>query len=118
MDINAFKLFFPHICEKPSFVICDDQELLFYNGIAVVSNDLQELELLKRILESEIFYQYIKNTTKDYSSGYISMSRNYLKNFGIPLLTEEQKNELIEVHDANAFLMGLYQIDSEVMPIN
>jgi len=117
MDINAFKLFFPHICEKPSFVICDDLELLFYNGIAVVSNDLMELQLLKRILESEIFYQYIKNTTKDYSSGYISMSRNYLKNFGIPDLTDQQKEELLETDNVNDYLAGLYELNNELIPI-
>lgn len=116
MDLNAYKLFFPHICDKPSFVICDDLELLFYNGIAVVSNDLEELQVLKRILESEIFYQYIKNTTKDYSSGYISMSRNYLKNFGIPTLSDQQKRELLEAQNVNALLAELYQIDPELIP--
>jgi len=94
MDTYTFKLFFPHICERPTFVISKDADLLFYNGIAVVSDSLQELIELKSLLESDIFFEYIKSTTKDYSSGYISLSRNYLKNFGIPILTREERKLL------------------------
>lgn len=110
MDIYAYKLFFPHICERPTFVICKDAELLFYNGIAVVSNSLQKLMVLKSLLESDIFFEYIKNTTKDYSSGYISLSRNYLKNFGIPELTNEEKKVLIAKEiDQNQFWIEIYE---------
>lgn len=108
MDVSAYKLFFPHICERPSFVLCEDKNLLFYNGIALVSEDLKELRFIKKILESDLFFKYIKNTTKDYSSGYISMSRNYLKNFGICQLTDEQKNILLNRNDYNEFLYEIY----------
>jgi adenine-specific DNA-methyltransferase len=113
MDINAFKLFFPHICERPTFVICEEPDLLFYNGMAVVSNDLEELKILKKIMESDLFFEYIKNTTKDYSSGYISMSRNYLKNFGIYNFNKEQKRELMETDDVNNYLEQLYGLTSK-----
>lgn len=94
MDAYTYKLFFPHICERPTFVISKDPELLFYNGIAVVSDSLQEIVELKSLLESDIFFEYIKSTTKDYSSGYISLSRNYLKNFGVPKLSVEERKLL------------------------
>lgn len=110
MDIKAYKLFFPHICERPTFVLCEQQDLLFYNGIAVVSQDRRSLEILKKILESNIFYQYIKNTTKDYSSGYISLSRNYLKNFGIPCLTTEQQEELLATDNPGEYVRKLYEL--------
>lgn len=111
MDINAYKLFFPHICERPKFVLCEDRDLLFYNGIAIISNNLQELVLIKKIMESDLFYKYIKNTTKDYSSGYISMSRNYLKNFGIFDFTIEQEREFLSTNDSNKFLEKLYGVE-------
>lgn len=110
MDINAHKLFFPHICERPTFVICEEQDLLFYNGIAIVSNDLDKLVLIKRIMETDMFFNYIKNTTKDYSSGYISMSRNYLKNFGVYQFTDEEKMDFLNSNDPNRFLEALYGI--------
>jgi adenine-specific DNA-methyltransferase len=115
LDIKAYKLFFPHICERPTFVLCKDQNLLFYNGIAVISNDLKELTLLKKILESELFFTYIKNTTKNYASGYLSLSRNYLKNFGIYNFSEQQKEHLIKLTKRSAidrFLDSLYTIDN------
>lgn len=111
MDIHAYKLFFPHICERPNFVICENKDLLFYNGIAVISNDLDELLVLKKILESDIFFQYIKSTTKDYSSGYISMSRNYIKNFGIIQLPEKEKKRLLTVKTPDKFLKTLYGVN-------
>lgn len=113
MDVNCFKLFFPHICDTPSFTICKDKDLLFYNGIAIVSENLEELEIIKKILESKIFLKYIKNTTKDYSSGYISMSRNYLKNFGIPNLDISQKKELLSIENADDFLSKIYGISQQ-----
>lgn len=111
LDINAYKLFFPHICEKPTFVICEDKDLLFYNGIAVISDKLDELLVLKKIMESEIFFRYIKNTTKDYASGYISMSRNYLKNFGVhQFIDDDQRKSFLEAKDVEELLRKAYGI--------
>lgn len=118
MDINAFKLFFPHICERPTFVICRERDLLFYNGIAIVSNDINELILIKKIMESELFYTYIKNTTKDYSSGYISMSRNYLKNFGIYQFSLEEQTEFLNSNNPDYFLEQLYGVRNILEAIN
>ncbi|RKE52379.1 HsdM family class I SAM-dependent methyltransferase [Sphingobacterium detergens] len=108
MDINSLKLFFPHITTKPRFIISDDLDLLFYNGIAIISDDLQELKFLKVILESDIFYKYILLTTKNYSSGFLSMSKNYIKNFGILDVTEDVKIKIINSSDPNKLLNKLY----------
>jgi adenine-specific DNA-methyltransferase len=110
MDINAFKLFFPHICERPIFVLCTDKDLLFYNGIAIISDDLDELRVIKKLMESDLFYNYILNTTKDYSSGYISMSRNYLKNFGVYQFNDQQVRRLLDLSNPNAYLEELYEL--------
>ena len=114
MDINAFKLFFPHICDRPKFVICEEQDLLFYNGIALVTQDLEELHVIKKLLESDLFFRYIRYSTKDYASGYISMSRNHLKNFGVFQFTYEQKTQLLLTDDVEHFLEDLYGIKSTV----
>lgn len=108
MDIKGYKLFFPHICERPRFVISEDPDLLFYNGIAVVSEDLKKLLVLKKLLESELFYFYIKNTTKDYASGYISLSRNYLKNFGIYQFSPAEQMEFLQTGNPDLYLRAKY----------
>ncbi|AKD54942.1 hypothetical protein SD10_08540 [Spirosoma radiotolerans] len=112
MNVRAFKLFFPHICEKPSFVLCEDQNMLFYNGLAIVSENLEDLILIKKILESEIFFKYIRSTTKDYASGYISLSRNYLKNFGIYQFSTAEKRRFLEAEDSNEVLYELYGVEN------
>ena len=62
-------------------------------------------------MESDVFFDYIKNITKDYSSGYISMSKNYIKNFGICELTEDEKDALLETTDPESFLRTLYGLN-------
>lgn len=111
MDIKGYKLFFPHICERPRFVISEDTDLLFYNGIAVVSEDLEKLMVLKKLLESDLFYFYIKNTTKDYASGYISLSRNYLKNFGVYQFSADETTEFLKSVEPETYLKEKYLVD-------
>ena len=109
LNIQSYKLFFPHICKSPTFVISEDKDLLFYNGIAVISNDIEELQIIKMILESDVFLKYMRFTTKDYSSGYISMSKNYIKNFGILQLSDDEKKQLLSCSNPNSLLIKLYK---------
>lgn len=111
-----FKLFFPHLCSSVYSVICDDRNLLFYNGEAILSNNLNELLVLKAIMESDIFWYYIVNSSKPYSSNFYSLGKNYIKNFGIPELNEEEEDFLINELDKskiNKFLQKKYNIKLE-----
>ncbi len=79
------KLFFPKFSDKiPSYLISNDDDLLFYNGQAIVGHSEEEMLLIKKILESRLFWYYIKTTSKPYSSEYYSLNGTYIKNFGIP----------------------------------
>lgn len=95
LDIKGLKLFFPHITDSPNFVITEDRDLLFYNGLAAFSEDINELRILKSILETDIFWFYISQTSKYYISNHRSISKNYIKKFGIPKFTEEEKNYIL-----------------------
>lgn len=91
------KMFFPKYSDRtPSFIINSDDDLLFYNGLAIVGSSETEMEILKKIMESSIFWYYIKTTSKPYSSDYYSLNGNYIKNFGICELTDKEKKFLIE----------------------
>ncbi|TQD39691.1 HsdM family class I SAM-dependent methyltransferase [Haloflavibacter putidus] len=98
LDIKGFKLFFPHITDSPNFVITKDRDLLFYNGLAAFSEDIDELLILKSILETDIFWFYISQTSKYYVSNHRSISKNYIKKFGIPDFTENEKKIILN-HD-------------------
>lgn len=90
------KLFFPKFSDKiPSYLISDDDDLLFYNGQAIVGHSEEEMLLIKRILESRLFWFYIKSTSKPYSSNYYSLNGIYINNFGIPDFSDEEKQYLI-----------------------
>jgi len=54
------------------------------------------MEIIKKIMESSIFWYYIKTTSKPYSSDYYSLNGNYIKNFGVCELTEKEGKFLIE----------------------
>lgn len=91
-----FKLFFPHITpDIPNYVINTDENLLFHNGLAVVTESKNELFFLQKLMSSKIFWFYIKNTSKPYGSDYYSLSRNYIKNFGVYDFSEEEKTYII-----------------------
>lgn len=82
------KLFFPKFSDQiPNYLISNDEDLLFYNGQAIVGHTEEEMLFIKRIMESRIFWYYIKTTSKPYSSDYYSLNGNYVRNFGIPNFT-------------------------------
>jgi adenine-specific DNA-methyltransferase len=108
------KLFFPKYSDQnPNFIVSNDNELLFYNGQAIIGHSEEEMHLIKRIMESRLFWFYIKCSSKPYSSNYYSLNGTYIKNFGIPEFTEAEKEYIIsESSQANvdAFLENYYNV--------
>lgn len=79
-----YKLFFPKFANKPLHcVIIDDADLMLYNGVAFVSDSLEKLQVLKSVMDSDVFWQYIVKNAKPYASGYYSLSGVDIKNFCI-----------------------------------
>lgn len=96
------KMFFPKYSDRtPNFIINSDDDLLFYNGLAVVGSSEKEMKIIKKVMESSVFWYYIKTTSKPYSSDYYSLNGNYIKNFGVCELTEKEKKFLINETDQN-----------------
>ncbi|MGJ8661060.1 MAG: SAM-dependent DNA methyltransferase, partial [Bacteroidota bacterium] len=90
------KMFFPKYSDRtPSFIINSDDNLLFYNGLAVIGGSEREMFLLRKIMESSIFWFYIKSTSKPYSSNYYSLNGNYIKHFGIYPFKEDEIEYII-----------------------
>ncbi|TAF72014.1 MAG: hypothetical protein EAZ53_17155 [Bacteroidetes bacterium] len=50
-------------------------------------------------MESRLFWYYIKTTSKPYSSNYFSLSGNYIRNFGICDLNENEIKFIISEQD-------------------
>lgn len=108
------KLFFPKFSDKiPSYLISNDDDLLFYNGQAIIGHSDKEMHLIKKILESRLFWYYIKTTSKPYSSDYYSLNGTYIKNFGIPEFSENDIDFILTEKNSNVidvFLEDYYGV--------
>ncbi|MEO1253617.1 MAG: N-6 DNA methylase [Bacteroidota bacterium] len=115
LDAYPFKLLFPHISPSiPNYIINDEPNLLFVNGLAVVGDSKRELELLQKIMSSRLFWFYVSNSSKPYGSGYYSMSRNYIKNFGVFDFSEDQIDYILSLSQSSeldVYLEKLYEVD-------
>jgi adenine-specific DNA-methyltransferase len=114
LEKHNFKLLFPHITPIiPFYVLSEESGLLFHNGMGLISDDKDKLIVAKKLMQSRLFWFYIVNTSKPYGSGYFSLSRNYIKAFGVYNFTEEQKNYLVNENDQkniDEYLEDLYEI--------
>jgi len=112
--ISGYKLLLPYITNTPRFVYTEDQDLLFYNGYAIFSNSIEDLQILQKILMSKIFWFYIENTSKPYAGDYFSVAKNYIKNFGICNLTKSERETLNNLDDTDKidlFLSLKYKVE-------
>lgn len=91
------KLLIPYISGSPVAVLSLDPEVLFYCGYALLSEDEEELKILKIFLESEAFWYYVFHTSKPYSKGYMAFAKNYIINFSIPALSKKEKKHLLSL---------------------
>ena len=110
---SGLKLLFPYMAKSPHFVFTDNIEMLIYCGYAIFSKSERELLILKKILESDVFDYYIRNTSKPYSSNYYSYAKNYVKNFGVCELSLLEEEELLSLNcndKINRFISSKYQI--------
>jgi len=114
LEKMKYKLFFPHITPStPNFIIDMNENLLFYNGLAVVTENELELHFLKKLMSSRLFWTYIRLSSKPYGSGYYSLSRNYIKNFGIYNFNVKEKEYIINAtskYDLDCFIEDKYNI--------
>ena len=108
------KLLFPYMADVPHFVFTDNEEMLIYCGYAIFHNDNRELKVLKRILESSVFDYYMRHTSKPYATGYYSYAKNYVKNFGVYPLSQEQTEVLLSFsskEEVDEYVENLYGVD-------
>lgn len=112
------KLLFPYMAGQPYFVYSAQEDLLLYAGYAVYFDSERELKILKRILESKVFWYYIKKTSKPYSGNYFALAKNYVKDFGICDLNEIEKKYLLTTDSyekRNEFLLEKYDISPQAL---
>lgn len=113
--LNNFgkKLLIPYIAGEPIAVLSLEENILFYCGYALISDDEQELRVLKCFLESDAFWYYIYHTSKPYSKGYMAFAKNYIINFSIPSISKDEIRYLLSnppKEELNKWIWGKYGI--------
>ena len=115
-DEKDEKLITPDIGYDPHFVMCK-KNILFYIGYALWLNKEKvtsefKLEILQKILNSEIFKYYIHQTSRNYAGGYKSYAKHFLENFTIPTFTSEEIKLINKssTEELNDFLSRKYGI--------
>lgn len=110
------KLLIPYIAGKPIAVLALEEKLLFYCGYALISDNEQELKILKCFLESNAFWYYIYHTSKPYSKGYRAFAKNYIIQFSIPKLNDMEIKYLLsnrQKSDINKWIYTKYKLTEE-----
>lgn len=114
LNLSGERLLVPHICDTPCFIHCVHKSILFYDGYAIFAESPRKLEIVRRILKSKVFWYYITKTSKPYSGGFFSLEKRYIQHFGLPILAEEQEEELLSLErqdDVNNWLEMVYGIN-------
>ena len=112
---HGSKILFPTFSVSPRFIKIDDPFVLYCNGYAVLESDSLELDVLCRILNSNVMQYYISRTSYLIKGGYYCYQKKYLGKFSIPEFTSQEKEEILkmESQQLNAFLWGKYQLTGE-----
>lgn len=107
------KLLFPTFSNNPKFMYVENENALFCNGYGIFENDRYDLELLQKILNSNIMNYYVKNTSYSIEGGYYCYQKKYIERFSIPRLTDFQIKEIKSLSGKNLdnYLWSLYQLD-------
>jgi hypothetical protein len=108
------KLLFPYIAKRPIFVLTTQKDLMVYCGYSILSESEYELRIIQKILLSDVFWYYIKNTSKPYANNYYALAKNYVKGFSICKLNESEKQLLLNADNnksINDFLIEKYGLN-------
>ena len=121
MEAPGPKLLTKTFSKKPNFIFCSDDKL-FCNGYALFKNEVEHkakfcpsLEFIGRVLNSDLFYYYMKLTSFQISGGYQCYQKKFIEDFNIPNLKKEEISELMNLEDFRFLdeLCEIYRIKSE-----
>lgn len=95
-----YKLFFPKIANRPlRCQLVGDPNLMLYNGMAFVNQEKEPLLILQKVLESDLFWNYLITNGKPYISGYYSLNGSNIKYFCIPKFSKDDSDALLRLED-------------------
>lgn len=106
------KLIFPTFSSKPKFMMLEDEEALFCNGYVIVEDSSISLELLQKIINSDVMDYYVSSTSYPIEGGYYCYQKKFIQNFSIPPLSEEEIEMILKSDQptVNSILHSKYSV--------
>lgn len=121
LTFHGPKLVTPTFSTKPRFLYERNPDSLFCNGYAIylkkqkgVFSEGINLNILAKILNSQVMDYYISRTSVSIAGGYPCYQKNFIELFGIPELSKEDHELLKNEKDGEAlnnFLKEKYRIN-------
>ena len=104
------KLLFPTFSDTPKYTLINNADALFCNGYAVFENEKYELDILQKVLNSELMNYYVSNTSYSIEGGYYCYQKKYIEQFSLPDFSEQDKSYIRSASkkDLDIFLWNLY----------
>ncbi|MCT6590820.1 class I SAM-dependent methyltransferase [Pantoea dispersa] len=108
------KLLLPRMSNKPPHSILSmDDDVLFYNGIAITASKKSDLLLAQKILSSRLFWKYITTTSKPYGSDYYALNGSFVNTFGVYKFSKDDIKFILAANSdetLNLYMENLYNI--------
>ena len=127
LNRRGVKLYTPTFSKTPRFLIDFDEDSLFTNGYGIFFkdrsgslfetdpiSDVGNLDIIQKILNSEIMNYYIGATSVAIEGGYPCYQKNFIEKFTIPDLDERQIERIRAISDPdelNVYLETIYQVN-------
>ena len=111
--LNLFdkKIIYSTFNLMPNFIKCPIDDVLISNGYCITNYNFDE-EVIIKILNSSIMHYYVTNTSYHIAGNYKCFQKKYIKNFSIPVLSNEDINNIRNLNgeQLNLFLWNLYNL--------
>lgn len=130
LNRRGVRIYTPTFSKYPRFLIDLDENSLFTNGYGIYLretaenlfeynsiSDIENLDVIQKILNSEIMNYYITATSVAIEGGYPCYQKNFIEKFTIPNLNTTQIEHIRAVSDRdelNSYLEEIYQINLPV----
>ena len=125
------KIINPTFSQQPRFLLVEDEDAFYTNGYGIffknqpASSDLfgetghvlskiENIDLVQKVLNSDIMHYYIKRTSVAIDGGYPCYQKNFIGKFTIPEFSNNEIHELRSLSkysDINEFLISKYHLD-------
>lgn len=114
LNNHSDKILFPTFSNFPKFRVVRDKDALFCNGYCIVEPNPKviNLEILCKIINSEVMRYYISHTSYPIEGGYYCYQKKYIQDFSIPNFSENEKKYIstCSAEELNNFLLKRYQL--------